>query len=73
MLMGSHRMKVDESSFFKKIFDNFQEDTKNLLVEFYLYGLMLPKFNHLNLNLLIGDVHLRVLCSIMRNEMEREE
>jgi len=73
MFMASHRLKVDELGFFKNIFDHSHEDIYNLLVKFYLHGLMLRKVTRLNPNLLIGDVHLRVLCSMMRNEMEREE
>lgn len=72
ILMSSHKLRVDEPCLFGKVFNHSQEDTKNLLVEFYLHGLILPNITHLNLNLLIGDIHLRVLCSIMKNKVKRE-
>ena len=71
MLMLSHKLILEEPRLFSKVFENSQEDTKKLLVEFYLHVLILPNTTRLNPNLLIRDIHLRVLCSIMRNEMER--
>lgn len=73
MLMISHKEKVDEPSFFSKLFDSSQGDTKNLLVEFCLYSFMFLRFTHLNPNLQIRDIRLRFLCSVIKNEMDREE
>lgn len=57
ILMSSHKIRANDVSFFGKVFDHSDEETKNLLIKFYLYGWLLPKVTLLNINLLVGDVH----------------